>query len=159
MSERYQPTSPFLQAVLAEEAPLSGDVLGEANLHRLITLTHDGDRTNRDWATFLLAQEDIDTPAVRSALVQAASDTDEFVRAEAILGLAMRDPAQALPLVQAALKAASVALPVLEAAALCADPSLIDNLRDWAAPSDQPELDNLAAEALAACERLAPRRA
>lgn len=112
----------------------------------------DEDRSNRDWATFLLAQEEIDTPNVRDALTCTAKDDDDMVRAEAVLGLAIRDPPLALPFVQQALQADAVATPMLEAAALCSHPSLIADLRIWAKHSDQP-LVKLAADALAACEK------
>lgn len=156
MCERYQPESEFLKAVIAEQAPLSGGEFGEANLRRLIDMTRDEDRANRDWATFLLAQEDTDTIAVRDALLRAAQDHDDAVRAEAVFGLAKRDRDLALPLVQEALRADAVSAPVLHAAALCAHPSLIEDLRIWAAPSDNPFLDKLAAKALTACEQRKP---
>lgn len=156
MNNPYEPTSEFLKGVAANSVPLSGGALADANLHRLIQMTRDGDRTNRDWATFLLALKDVDTTVVRDALLQAAGDEDDFVRAEAVYGLARRDPAVALPFVQAALGADSVAVPILEAAALCAHPSLVDGLRKFAEPSDSPYLDGLAADALAACENGVP---
>jgi len=155
MRERYKPKSEFLQAVVAEKAPLSGGDMAEANLRLLIKMMCDDDRSNRDWATFLLAQEDIDTPAVRNALLHAAKDDDDVVRAEAVLGLAKRAPYLALPLVQEALRAETITIPMLEAAALCAHPSLIADLRIWAEPSDESFADELAAEALAACEKAA----
>jgi len=77
------------------------------------------------------------------------------VRAEAVCGLAKRDPPVALPLIQEALRAESVAIPILEAATLCPHPSLIEDLRIWAEPSDHGYADALAAEALAASEKLA----
>ena len=117
----------------------------EANLRRLIAMTRDADRTNRDWATFLLSQSDIDTPEVRDTLVQAAGGDDAATRAEAIWGLARRDQDMALPLVQAALAGECVSTPILEAAALLARPSLIDNLRRWAKPSGDAYLDKVAA--------------
>jgi len=43
---------------------------------------------------------------------------------------------------------------MLEAAALCADPSLIADLRIWSEASDQPYVDRLAADALKACEQV-----
>ena len=152
MGERYEPTSDFLQAVIAEDAPLSGSAMAEENLRRLIGLMRDEDHSNRDWATFLLAQEEIDTPDVRDALIRAAKDDDEMVRAEAVLGLAKRDPILALPFAQQALHADTVASPMLEAAALCAHASLIADLRIWAKHSDQ-RFAELAADALAACEK------
>ncbi|MCI4589232.1 lyase [Sphingobium sp. BYY-5] len=153
MSKRYEPSSDFLKAVIAEEVPLSGGEFAALNLERLIQLTRDQDRTNRDWATLLLSQEGGDTPAVRAALLGATTDEDEFVRAEAILGLASRDPVIALPFVLEALGAEQVAIPVLEAAAICAHPSLTPDLKVWAEPSDDPFADELAAAALAACEQ------
>lgn len=153
MPERYEPLSDFLKAVIAEEVPLTGGPLAEANLGRLIELTRDPDRGNRDWATLLLSQEGGDAPIVRAALLHAANDEDDVVRAEAILGLASRDPAVALPFVQEALRGEVVTVPMLEAAAVCAHPSLIADLRVWAEPSDEAFADELAVKALAACER------
>lgn len=153
MLERYEPPSDFLKAVIAEEVPLTGSRFAQANLCRLIELTRDPDRANRDWATLLLSQEGGDAPDVWAALLRAASDEDEVVRAEAALGLASRDPEVALPFVQAGLRAEAVVIPMLEAAALCAHPSLVADLRVWAKPSDGSFADALAAEALAACER------
>lgn len=150
MTESYLPPSSLLRAIIADDA--HADTSDAATLQQLIDLTRDSDPANRDWATFLLSQEGGDTPILRAALLNAAHDEDAIVRAEAILGLASRDPALALPFVQEALRADSVALPILEAAALCADPSLIADLHIWAEPSDQPDLDRLAAEALNACE-------
>ncbi|MBA2636525.1 MAG: HEAT repeat domain-containing protein, partial [Sphingomonas sp.] len=89
----------------------------------LIALTRDEHSANRDWATLLLAQQDTDTAEVREALLGAAEDENEYVRAEAILGLAQRDKALALPLLQRELGHERVAVPLFEAAALVADPS------------------------------------
>ena len=150
----YVPKSEFLKAVVTDDLPLSGE-LGEGNLRQLIELMRDNDRSNRDWATFLLAQADVDTAVVRDALIYATKDEEEIVRAEAVLGLAKRDTSLALPLVREALRADSVAIPMLEAAALCAHPSLIADLRAWAEPSSNSYADQAAAEALSACEKSA----
>src|SRR5689334_13355396 len=99
MTSRHAPSSDFLKAVVADDLPLSSGDEGAANLERLIALTRDGDRSNRDWATFLLASEDVDGAAVRQALLAAAEDEDATIRAEAIFGLTRRDGALALPLV------------------------------------------------------------
>jgi len=153
MVERYEPPSNFLKSVIAEQVPLNDGPFAAANLEKLIELTSDPDVANRDWAVLLLSQEGGDTSAVRDALYVAASDVDDVVRGEAVLGLAGLDPAIALPFVQAELRASSVTIPILEAASICADPSLIADLTVWAEPSDQPYADKLAAEALAACRR------
>jgi len=41
---------------------------------------------------------------------------------------------------------------LFDAAALVADPSLVEDLRDYATPSDNDYLDELAVKALGACE-------
>ena len=115
-----------------------------SNVRRLMTLMRDEDAANRDWATLLLAQQDLDTDGVRQALLAAAEDENEYVRAEAILGLAQRNKALALPLIRRELGHERVAVPLFEAAALVADPSLVDDLRDFTAPSDDALLDELA---------------
>lgn len=152
MSARYEPTSQFLKAIIAEELPLAGSEWAEANFRRLVQLTRDADCSNRDWAVFLLAQEDVDTPDIRDALLRATKDDNDVVRAEAVLGLAKRDALLALPFIQEELRADRVTIPMLEAAVICAHPSLVADLRIWAEPSDQPYADQVAAEALVACE-------
>lgn len=152
MKSRYEPPSEFLRAVINEDAPLAGSDFAAANLRRLIKMTGDEDPANRDWATLLLAQQDLDSPEIREALLRAAEDDIDAVRAEAILGVAQRDKSLALPLVQKELARTSVAMPIFEAAALVADPSLVDDLRAFAQPSGDDFLDGLALEALKACE-------
>ncbi|HEY0311973.1 MAG TPA: HEAT repeat domain-containing protein [Allosphingosinicella sp.] len=121
--------------LLDDDAPLTRDEHGDANLHRLIGMTSDAHPANRDWATLLLAQQDIDTQEVREALLRAAQDENEFVRAEAILGLAQRDKALALPFLQRELSSESVPLPLFEAASIVADPLLAADLRAFTEPS------------------------
>jgi hypothetical protein len=157
MAERYVPSSPFLKAVVDDEIPIGGSEWGEANLRRLIEMTRHEELANRDWATMLLAQQEIDTDDIREALLRAAADEDENVRAEAILGLAQRDPNVALPFLQRALCGRTVSMPILEAAALVADPSLVDDLRCFAERSEDPFLDDLALDALAACKGAGPQ--
>lgn len=152
MIERYEPASEFLKAIIAEEVPLSGSPLADANMRRLIDMTRDDDVSNRDWATMILATQDADTAEIREALLSAANDENDIVRAEALLGIAQRDPRIALPLVLVALSGEQVSMPVFEAAALVADPALVDALRPWTAPSDDEWLDQLARSALKACE-------
>jgi len=153
VSERYEPPSDFLKGIIAEEVTLTDGPFAQANFDLLIEFTRDADRANRDWATMLLSQEGGDTLVVRAALLDAARDEDEVVRAEAALGLASRDPGLALPFVQEALRGNTIIPPMLEAAALCAHASLIEDLRVWAEPSDNTFADGLAADALAACLR------
>ena len=152
VSERYEPPSDFLKAVIDDDVPLVGSDYANSNLRRLIAMTCDERPANRDWATLLLSQQDLDTPQVREALLHAAEDEMDAVRAEAILGLAQRDKAVALPLLQKELARKSVAMPVFEAAALVADRSLVEELREFATPSGDDFLDRWALDALNACE-------
>lgn len=167
MGQRYLPTSPFLVSLYDGEVPLPGDEsedgersahydqLCEANLQVLIRATREGDATNRDWAAFFLARMDVDTPAVRAALVDASSYADDNASHEALWGLARRDTGLALPLVLAALQSA-VSVPLAEAAELCADPSLVADLRAWAEePGCSDAIYSYLAQAIAACEGVA----
>ena len=152
MADHYEPASNFLRAVVNEEVPLSGSAFADANMRQLIAMTRDDDLSNRDWATMLLAMEEADTPEIRAALLSAAEDENELVRAEALVGIAQRDRALALPLAVKALSSGLAIMAVFEAAALIADPSLVDLLRPWTKPSDDEWLDQPARDALAACE-------
>ena len=152
MTERYGPPSAFLRAVVEDEVPLVGGKHADANLRRLIEMTRDEHTANRDWATLLLAQQELDTPEIRKALLAAAEDESDIVRAEAILGLAQRDKALALPLVQRELSGEHVPYPLFEAAIVMAHPSLAADLRAFAEPCGDASLDGLAIDALRACE-------
>jgi hypothetical protein len=99
----------------------------------------------------------LDNSAIRDAFLRAVNDSFENVRAEAIWGLARRDPELAPPFIRSALSADTAQIPVFEAAVLCAHPSLIDDLRVWAEPSEDRFLDKIALEALTACEAAASR--
>lgn len=156
MTEPYEPASDFLKAIIAEEVPLSGSAFADANMRQLLAMTRDEDVSNRDWATMLLASQDDDTPEIREALLSAAHDMNDMVRAEALVGIAKRDRNLALPLVVSALSAEQVSMPVFEAAALIAHPALVDVLRPWTEPSGDKWLDMLAHDALAACEMSLP---
>jgi HEAT repeat protein len=156
MSELYEPASEFLKAIVAEEIPLSGSPFADENLRQLVEMTRDSDVSNRDWATMLLATTNADTPAIRAALLQAAQDENEFVRGEAMVGIAKRDRTLALPLVRDALRSESVPMQVFEAAALIADPALVDDLRALTEPSEDEWLDRIALDALEACETRTP---
>ena len=152
MTEAYLPPSEFLQAIIRDEVALTGSDEADRNLQRLITMIKDPAPENRDWAALLLAQEDVDTSDVRTALMEAAQDENAIVRAEAILGLAHRDKTAALPFLRNELAGDAVALPILEAAAVVADPTLVDDLRAFASPSGDARVDEAAEEALRACE-------
>ncbi|MEO7563850.1 MAG: HEAT repeat domain-containing protein [Sphingomicrobium sp.] len=151
MTEEYLPSSGFLKALIDDDTPLTGPD-AESNLRRLLALMRDELPANRDWATFLLAQQGLDSTDLRKALFAAAEDENDDVRAEAIVGLAKRDKAVALPLLRRELGREHVSVPLFEAAEIVADLSLVDDLRDFAMPSEDVLLDELAAKALTAFE-------
>ena len=148
----YEPKSDLLKAFGASAEAVSDSPPSEENLRLLIRMTRDEDRSNRDWAAFYLSICVLDTPEVRSALMHAANDSDEYVRGEAIVGLAERDPDIALPFVQRALSANWASQQIFEAAGLLAHPSLVEDLRQFTQPSDDVVLDKVISEALQACE-------
>lgn len=149
--QRYEPASEFLRMVINEEAPLEGSEQAEANLQRLVGMLQDEDVSNRDWAALLLSQHSDNTVEIRNALAYASNDENEYVRAEAILGLARRDRSLALPLIRKELKRDFVPLAVFEAASIAADPSLIDLLREYTATVGDAFVDDMVWEALRAC--------
>ncbi len=150
MTTAYVPPSDFLKSLIDEDGPLT-----EPDVRRLIDLMQDTDDANRDWATLLLAQQEIDTAEVRQALVRAASDENEYVRGEAILGLSSLDKTVALPLLKNELSGQFASLQLFEAAILIADPSLAEYLEAFTDPSEDELLDKLVLEALLVCEKKA----
>lgn len=68
-------------------------LLGQTDIlaiRTLIELSSDEDELVRDWATFGLRTLELDTKEIREALFQRLADTDEIVRREALVGLALR---------------------------------------------------------------------
>jgi len=153
MQDGYEPESDFLAWVISGDVPLVGNPLADANFRRVIALMSDKHPANRDWATFLVAQEEVDTPEVRAALLAAAQDEEAAVRAEAICGLARLDSALAVPLIRAELQSTGVLIGVFEAAALVADPSLVSDLRPFASDLTDDWISQSVVEAINACER------
>jgi hypothetical protein len=151
MTERYLPPSEFLQAVIADELAFGEGPFGEANLGRLIYMTQDAVTANRDWAVMLLSQLELDRPGIRKALIASSIDPAYEVRVEAILGLARLDPVAALPLLARELAGEQVSMPLLEAARIVADPSLLSDLYEFAGPSDDGFLDEWVQDAITAC--------
>jgi len=150
MADPYLPPSHFLRAAIEQIVPFAGSAFAEANLARLIAKTRDPEPANRDWATTLLAGLAIDRADAREALLASAQDADAAVRAEAIRGLARLDPALALPLLRRELAGDEVTVPLLEAAALAADPSLLALLRPFRAAVGDAWLAGLLEKAIEA---------
>ena len=157
----YEPPSSFLQMLLNEQIGLDDDAFGNANLAKLIRLTRDADAANRDWAVFLLSTSERDTPSVRTALRWAMQDEVEVVRLEALVGVAKREPAFALPSVAELLQADWISETVFEAASYVADVSLLPMLLAIADMPESTTPDGFAAlhlkEALESCASGVPQ--
>jgi hypothetical protein len=152
MDEFYEPSSEFLRKIVSGEVSLAGSEFAQQNLQLLIALMSDHDTSNRDWATLLLAGQEIDNAEVREALLAASRDEDACVRAEAILGLAERDTVLALPLVERELEGNEVGYGTFQAAHALASPALLNGLRRWRGRGGAPWIDDEINDAIAACE-------
>ncbi len=95
----------------------------------LIELMRDTDDQVRDWATVALGTQcETDSPAIRDALADRLTDTDDDTRCEALVGLARRGDRRVLPDLQKELACESVSTLAIEAAALIGEPRLITEL-------------------------------
>jgi hypothetical protein len=153
MSERYLPASEFLNYVIAGEIAFEDSPLAEANLRQLLEMVDDSDRSNRDWAAFVISGLPLDTPEIRDALLKAADGGDPDTRDEAIIGLARRDRHAAL-IRLAPLLNEELGVMLLEAATILGDPSLVPALKEmenWEGEDNQ--IREQLRLAIAACER------
>lgn len=148
----YRPASALLCEIVDEEAEVG------AHVDAVIALTQDADASNRDWALLLLAQSELDTPAVRAALIAGLDDAHPEARLEALIGVAMREPETALPHVTALLEEDSVDAMALEAAAYVASPTLLPmlNVINVAYGEEDDLFGAILNEAIEACTRGTP---
>jgi hypothetical protein len=149
----YRPPSAFLQMLIDDEPELTGGPAEDARAFQLIALTKDKDPANRDWALLLLAQSELETPNALAALVAGMDDPEHEAALEALIGVAMREPALALPRVQALLEEDAIDSMTLEAAAYIADPVLLPALESIQAEvgDDDDVFTTVLAEAIEAC--------
>jgi HEAT repeat protein len=122
----------------------------------LIRLASDPDRDVRNWATFGVAQlTELDSPTIREALLARADDHDPEIRGEALLGLARRADARALPLVRRELSGEFHGDWAVEAAELLADPTLyplLEVLQRRLEPEDHARFERSFADAMKSCK-------
>jgi len=95
----------------------------------LISLSRDEAVAVRDWATFGLgSQLELDTPALRDALLTRLDDPDPDTRAEAVCGLAKRGDQRAVAHLRRILEGDNVGTAEVEAARDLGSPELLEPL-------------------------------
>lgn len=140
-------TNPDARYSLA--SALGGDPSEDA-VAAQIQLSRDTTVCVRDWATFGLGSlGEVDTPAIRDALLERAHDPDCDTRGEAFLGLSNRADLRAVPFLKAILESESVSKNEVEAARNYALPELVEALQKLMGRWDLD--DELLAEAIAMC--------
>lgn len=123
----------------------------------LIQLSSDPDDATRDWATFGLGtQTDVDTPALREALVARLADSDPEIRGEAMIGLARRGDQRACPAIDQELRGEFHGDWAIAAAELLAKREwlpLLQAQRGTLAPEDRDSFGGAFDAAISACQR------
>lgn len=124
-------------------------------VHALLRAMEDESDSVRDWATFALGTQcDVDSSAVREALLRRLNDEDEDTALEAVRGLARRKDRRVYPFLAGRLSDPEADDTAVEAAAELADPRLLPalyRLRDggWADGAWAP---GYLEQAIVACE-------
>jgi len=97
----------------------------ELAIRTLTELSTDPDTDVRDWAMFGLgSQIEADTPAIREALVARLTDENEYIRGEAMVGLARRNDRRMVEPLLTELEVGWFGSLLTEAAAEIGDPRL-----------------------------------
>lgn len=101
----------------------------QAAMDALLKLAHDPDRDVRDWAVFALGSlSQAHNEAIRTVLWTRVSDPDAEIRAEALMGLAVRKaPGAAAAILEELKKGDPIAL-LIEAVGETGDPFLYEAL-------------------------------
>lgn len=103
----------------------------------LMILCRDQDRDVRNWAMFGLAQmESQDSPAIRAVLLEGSKETDDEIRGEAIVGLAIRKVPGTADIIRREWAGDVVFCLTLDAARELGDPSLLPDLLELQARED-----------------------
>ena len=117
----------------------------------LVALSRDEDEEVRSWATFGLASQcEVDTDAVRQALVDRFDEEDVEVRGEALVGLARRGDPRVIEPLATELRGETVGVLAVEAASLMPSRRFVDALEALA--KVEPD-DALLTEALERCRK------
>lgn len=152
MTYTYRPNSKFLNDVISSKTVLDTSKKGQTNLKTLLDLAASPNRSNRDWTAFIISALPMDTPEIRTSLLQLADDEDEDTRDEAIIGLARRDREEAFKRLLPLLKT-TLGVVTLQAAEILADKRLVPLLRQirhWEGDSEKTRVQ--LESAISACE-------
>lgn len=91
LSQADHPSADVRFSVAFALPSVAGDPPAAQAVETLILLSADADPDVRDWATFGIGRQlEVDSPAIRDALVARLGDPDEDAAEEAALGLALR---------------------------------------------------------------------
>lgn len=128
---------------------MAGEDASAEAIAALIELSRDLDPDVRSWATFGLgSMTGLDTPQLCRALLARTEDLDEESRGEAIVGLARRQDARVVAVIERELCRSDAAKLVVEAAQEFPHPSFFAGLKRL--DRERWDLESVAA-AIAAC--------
>jgi HEAT repeat protein len=137
---------PWVREAVVSSLPLSvyEPAPDDAVVQALLVAMEDEDVSVRNWATFSLGTLlDVDSPEIREALRRALAQIDadtveDYPGMEAVVGLARRGDAAALPTLHQRLAEEGVTLMTFTAAAALADVSLLPALLAHRTPDNEP---------------------
>jgi HEAT repeat protein len=116
------------QQIRFEVAVALGGYSEADSIETLLRLAKDDSDAVRDWATFGIGTlQEVDNPKIRDLLWANLQDTDQDVRGEALVGLAIRKDARIIPVLQELLDA-NCRVYELSAAESVASPLLLERL-------------------------------
>lgn len=122
----------------------------------LIQLSRDSDDDTRSWAMFGLGtQTDMDSPAIRNALIDGLEDPDLEIRGESLVGLAKRKDPRVLNALLKEWELDEISILSLEAAEELADPKLAPYLNELQLTQNLVEDESFAKQlmrAISACQ-------
>src|SRR5262249_36850135 len=143
------------QAVYGLSVPVDPDLAEEHPVVQgLLRAMQDPDEDVRDWATFTVGtQLDVDTPAVRAALVDRLDDDGADPAGEAAVGLARRHDQRVYPVLAAQLADPDIGNLYVEAAVELGDSGLLPQLEALksAGWQDHDPIPSTLDRAIAAC--------
>jgi HEAT repeat protein len=135
----------------------------ERAISSLIQLSRDSDHDTRNWAMFGLgSQTEMDSPAIREALIDGLADPDPEIRGEALVGLARRKDPMCLDALLKEWELDTISILSLEAAEHLAEPKLVPYLKKFQLTlnlAEDKSFENQLGRAMSACQPSTPNTA